>query len=283
MKHDDIFPGSTRLVEGVPPPSSLLLIGPSGVGKTIFCKQFAYSGLKEGEPCVYVATSESPQEIEKSMKRFGFDVESYKEDNLFRIVDCYSWKIGGSSISKWVVTNPGDLASISTIIENAMRGLVGIRLVFDSITGLTSISNYNPTYFSKLLQIIAARVKSLNGRAIFVAAPEAHDQKFVSYLRQMFEGTLEMKGDDSGKEIKRLLRIFSLKGGSHKTFWMPFEITAHGIAMENEIEARCMMCSRLIQGEPILEVVAGKKYSFDSADCAKTYNKLKSVYGENFE
>ena len=175
MKFDDVFPGSTKLIDGALPPSSLLLIGPSGVGKTIFCKQFLYTGLSKGEPCVFVATNEPPLEILNSMKSFGFEADLYKLNGLFRIVDCYSWRTGGPSSTDWVVTNPGDLAVISMTIENALRGLSNVRLVFDSITGLTSICSYNPTFFAKFLQIITAKIRALNGYAIFVVAPEAHD------------------------------------------------------------------------------------------------------------
>jgi KaiC/GvpD/RAD55 family RecA-like ATPase len=281
MKYDDVFPGSAKLVEGVPPNSSLLLIGPSGVGKTIFCKHFIYNGLMRGEQGLYVTTSESPQEIEKSMKKFGFETVSYKKSDSFRIVDCYSWKTGGTSSTNWVITNPGDLAVISMTIENAMRGLNKIRLVFDSITGLTSFCSYNPLFFSKFVQIVVARIKSLDGNAIFVVNPEAHDQQFMSYLRQIFDGTLEMKEDESGNEIKRLIRLFSLKGARHKTQWTPFNITDRGIVVRDEIELRCMMCSRLIEGEPHFEIVEGNKCTFDSIDCATTYKKLKSIYGES--
>ncbi len=283
MTSADVFPGSTRLVNGAMSPSSLLLIGPSGVGKTIFCKQFLYNGLVKGESAVYLSTSESPISIEKSMKGFGFDTSPFRENGSFRIVDCYSWKTGGSSSSEFVATNPGNLASISMLIEKAIHNSAKVRLVFDSITGLTSVCSYNPVFFSQFLQVIAAKIKALDGNAIFVAAPEAHDPQFISYLREVFDGTLEMKGDESGKEIKRLLRIFSLKGAKHKTQWTPFEITERGIVVRNEVEFRCVMCSRVIEDEPIFEVVNGNRYSFDSTECVATYRRLKALYGESFE
>ena len=283
MKYDDVFPGSARLVEGALPPSSLLLIGPSGVGKTIFCKQFLYNGLSKGEGCLYVSTSESPDEIERSMKNFGFEISAFKNKDMFRIVDCHSWKTGGASPSKWVVKNPGDLATVSINIENAMRGLNKIRMVLDSITGLTSTCSYNPTYLSKFLQIIVAKIRLLNGTAIFVVTPEAHDQQFLSYLREIFDGTLEMKEEDAGNDIKRLLRVFSIKGANHKTKWMPFDITNQGIVVKNEVEMRCVMCSRLIEQEPHVETIDGNPYNFDSAECASTYRKLKALYGDSFE
>ena len=283
MKYLDVFPGSTRLVEGSMPPASLLLIGPSGIGKTIFCKQFLYNGLLHNEPGIYLSTDESPEEIEKSMKTFGFNVDAYKYDGTFRIIDCFSWKTGGKSSSKYTVGNPADLVAVSMGIENVQIGLNKPRLVLDSITGLMSICNHNPTFFSKFLQIIVAKIRVMNGSAIFPAAPEAHDQQFTSYLRQVFDGTLEMKEDESGKEIKRLLRVFSLKGAKHKTTWTPFEITDKGIVVRSEAELRCMNCGRLIEWKPHVEIINGKEYPFDSTECAGTYKSLKSIYGESFE
>ena len=150
-----------------------------------------------------------------------------------------------------------------------------------------TICSHNLTFFSKFLQVIVAKTRAMGGNALFLAAPEAHDPLFISYLREIFDGTLEMKMETekgaSGEEMKRLLRLFSLKGAKHKTHWMPFEITDRGIVVKSDVELRCMMCSRPIEFEPHLEVVEGKEYSFDSAECAATYRKLKALYGENFE
>ncbi len=283
MKPTDVFPGSAKLVEGELPPASLLLIGQSGVGKTVFCKQFLYNGLVIGEPGIYVATNELPDEIRKSMKRFGFDIETYEKNGLFRIVDCSSWKTGIKSSGEYFVNNPAELAVVLVTIEKAMQGLKNIRLVLDSITGLTTICSQNISYLTKFFQVLAGKIRTASGKAIFTVIPEAHDPQFMSFLRLTFDGTLEMKEDESGKEIRRLLRVFSLKEANHKTNWTPFEITNHGVIVKTEDELRCVMCARLIEWKPITEVVGGKTYTFDSPGCVSTYKKLKSLYGENFE
>jgi KaiC/GvpD/RAD55 family RecA-like ATPase len=283
MRLIDVFPGSSRLVEGEVPSQSLLLLGPCGIGKSIFCKQFLYNGLIIGEPGIYVTTDESPKDIGKSMKSFGFDVKPYLDNGLFRIVDCYSWKLGGEPSGEYAVKDSADLGAVSIAIEKARQGLEKPRFVLDSVTGLTSVCSHSVTVFSKFLQIVVARIRLMNGNAVFTAAPEAHDPQFMSLLRLTFDGTLEMKEDESGKEIKRLLRVFSLKGAKHKTQWTPFEIADSGIIVKSEVELRCMMCSKLIEWEPHVEVIEGKKCSFDSLECANTYKKLKSLYGEYFE
>jgi KaiC/GvpD/RAD55 family RecA-like ATPase len=253
------------------------------VGKTIFCKQFLYNGLVAGEPGIYVAMDESPNDIFRSMKRFGFDTEAATKNGLLRIVDCYSWKLRGASPGEYSVSNPAELAPILGAVEKAMGDSKNVRLVFDSITGLSSICSHSPIEFSKFLQVVVGKIRTTGSNAIFTVAPEAHDLQFMSFLRQAFDGTLEMKDDESGKEIKRLLRIFSLKGAKHRTSWSPFEITNNGIVLKSDSELRCVMCSRLIEWEPHIEVIEGKEYTFDSSDCAITYRKFKSLYGEYFE
>ena len=279
----DIFPGSNKLVEGQVPAQSFLLIGQSGIGKTIFCKQFIYNGLLNGESCIYLSTDESPEDIENSMKNFGFNLSCNLNDCSFKIIDCYSWKLGAKSTSEFAVQNPTDLVSISKKIEEAWKDLGKIRLVLDSITGLISLSNHHQIYFSKFLQAIVAKLRRMDGNAIFTVAPEAHDQQFMSFLRLAFDGTIEMKTDETGRDLKRLLRVFSLRGAKHKTNWTPFEITNKGIILKYEKALRCDMCSRQIEWEPIFEIIEGKECKFDTHDCAKTYKKFKSLYDGYFK
>ncbi len=287
MKQLELFPGSRKLVEGEPPPSSLFLIGPSGIGKTVFSKQFIYNGLVNDEPCLYLTTDESPIRIQESMKKFGMNIDTYIDNDTFRIIDCYSWKIGGKSCSKYCVSNPDNLATVSMAIDKARRRLKKSRLVMDSITGLMSFCDHNLKFFCKFLQVIVAQNRDSETNGIFIASSEAHDRVFISYMREIFDGTLEMKMETKDKEcvegMKRLLRLFSLKGAKHKTQWVVFEITDKGIILKNEKETRCVMCSRPIGWEPHLEIIQGKQYSFDSVECATTYKKLKALYGESFE
>ena len=284
---NNVFPGSRVLVEGKMPPSSLFLMGPPGIGKTVFSKQFIYNGLINGEIGIYLATDESPNRIQESMKKLGMNVDEYVENDDFRVIDCYSWKIGGKSCSKYCVSNPDNLATVSMTIDKARRNLKKTRLVMDSITGLMSFCDHNLKFFSKFLQVIVAQTRESGSNAIFLASSEAHDKVFMSYMREVFDGTLEMKMEtkqsESGEEMRRLLRLFSLKGARHKTQWVLFEITKNGISLRNENELRCVMCSRRIDWEPYSEIIKGKQYNFDSAECANTYKKLKALYGESFE
>lgn len=270
------------MVNGPVPPSSLLLMGPTGVGKTIFCKQFLYNGLIMGESCVYVTTGETPDEIQTSMKKLGLDIEPYKEKKMVSIVDGCSWKLGIGPSDKYSIESQQDyLTAISIKIKRATQGLKNIRFILDSVSELTALSSQQAVL--NFLQVQTARIRLDQGKAIFTIASGAHDDHFTNLLRVVFDGIIEMKIDESGKEIKRLLRIFSLKGATHKTTWTSFEITSKGIAIKSESELRCVMCSKLIDWDPIVKMIDGKKYPFDTLECVNTYKKLKSIYGDSFE
>ena len=146
---------------------------------------------------------------------------------------------------------------------------------------------HNLKFFSKFLQVVVAQNRDSKTNAIFLVSPEAHDRVFISYMREIFDGTMEMKMEtkesESAEEMKRLLRLFSLKGAKHKTQWVVFEITNNGINLKSEKELRCVMCSNRIDWEPHLEIIEGKQYIFDSPECATTYKRLKALYAEGFE
>jgi hypothetical protein len=44
----------------------------------------------------------------------------------------------------------------------------------------------------------------------------------------------------------------------------------------------CAMCSKPIEGQPITEVIEDEPCYFDSEECANTFRKFRSVYGQVF-
>ena len=52
------IPGISDLLDkGTIPDSLLLLIGPAGAGKTMYCRQFFSDGLFDGDYCIYISSS----------------------------------------------------------------------------------------------------------------------------------------------------------------------------------------------------------------------------------
>jgi KaiC/GvpD/RAD55 family RecA-like ATPase len=60
------IPGIADLIEkGTIPESLLLLTGPAGSGKSIYCKQFFSDGLIDGDYCIYVSSSLTDRQFRK--------------------------------------------------------------------------------------------------------------------------------------------------------------------------------------------------------------------------
>lgn len=82
------IPGFDELVQGgFPEGSVVLLTGGPGTGKTTFCSQFLWTGLQQGERCLYITTEELPDEIKQDASQFGWDFaqfepEQYKIKNM---------------------------------------------------------------------------------------------------------------------------------------------------------------------------------------------------------
>lgn len=58
---------------------------------------FLHEGLKRGERCFYSTIFDNPVEIERKMERFGIDVKTYKERDLFRAITLPSSPIADTS------------------------------------------------------------------------------------------------------------------------------------------------------------------------------------------
>ena len=60
---------------GVPRGRTLLIIGSTGTGKTVFANEFLYRGITEyNENGVFVTFEEHPSDIIKNVRNFGWDL-----------------------------------------------------------------------------------------------------------------------------------------------------------------------------------------------------------------
>ena len=228
----ETFPGSSVMIKGRIPAGIWLLLGTPGSGKTTFCRQFTWYGLRNHQPCIYVITEESPEDFREGMKSFGFDVTSQEREDLIRLVDCYAWRSSGVSSSRYALSNPGSISEILILVEEARKGIVGpSRFVLDSITSLTVDSGQETVL--KFLRILKARLRNHGQIGFCTVEAGAHDEYFMNHLRYMFDGIVELKLEERDGELRRFIRVYSMKRAKHELKWFPFKITNDGIVVEN--------------------------------------------------
>jgi KaiC/GvpD/RAD55 family RecA-like ATPase len=274
MVSSEVFPGANLLIEGEVPRGVYLLIGNSGSGKTTFCKTFVANGLANNETAIYLSTDEDCREIQTSIYNLMDEKDQGKGD--LRLVDAYSWRVQQITGNEpFHAVNPSDLTGVMICCQKVCHDVQKPRFVFDSITNLEVQSNSETTL--KFLQLVTANMRRMNAMAFFTLIPTAHDSMFISKVKTMFDGIFETKLDDTGLEITRLFRIFSIKGVNHQTRWVIFTINERGMSMVEDNTPRCAWCGGVIPYEPHNETIEGRNYTFHASGCSDNFKRRSAV------
>ena len=282
----EALPGSSVLIRG-PFHGSLVLIGPPGSGKSVYGKQFLGRAVENGTPGVYAFTEGSVAKVEEGLALLGFDVSKLVRTGGLHFLDL-SPVIqersgpGQIGIRGWL-KGPNEkqpLIEVSQKIGESVANLKSPVLVVDTMT--TLLLRRGEEELLRFLETLLDHLKTVNVMSLFTLTPSVCSEKCMNLIRSLFDGALELKVDESTGSMKRVLRIFSLKGTPHRSDWLSFAISNEGLAVEEPQETRCALCSRLIGDEPIKYESSGQVVYFDNRECLTNYRKLKSVYGDTF-
>lgn len=214
----------------IPLGSNILLIGPPGVGKTVFCENLLCECLKNKKDTLLITLDYAPKDVRKRISMKGIKV-SEGEGNLF-FVDGYSWLVGESS-EQFHVGNLSNLSDLSVKMFTACNKLSkGVFFAFDSISTLLI---YNPeNEAQRFLEVNMARMKHVNNIGLWIVEQGIHSSSFYNALRHRADGVLEMRFDEQ-EELMRFIRMHTFKGVAHKMDWMPFVVSKDGkVTIVNE-------------------------------------------------
>jgi KaiC/GvpD/RAD55 family RecA-like ATPase len=115
--------GLDKLIEGGLPKESITLVsGPPGGGKSIFCFQFLYEGIKNGEKCLFLTLDKQVDGLLLQSKNLGFDFQPAIEKNLI----------------KFLYLNVNKKFVYETMTNEILSGQYN-RIVLDSITPLAEM------------------------------------------------------------------------------------------------------------------------------------------------
>jgi len=67
--------------------SAVLVSGKAGCGKTIFCLQYLWEGLQNGEPGIYLTLEETADELRKDAMGFGMDFSEFEKKGTFKFIE----------------------------------------------------------------------------------------------------------------------------------------------------------------------------------------------------
>ncbi len=226
------------LPEGVPLNSFITLSGEGGTGKSVILQQLAISFLKRGFSVIYVASDDSPLSIMLNMKNFGWHVDRYGKRGRFRFVDCFSFRIKRSLEYPEYVTvveQPSFLRNITDVLDSVMDKLRGRKvMLIDSLTDI--ISHAEPMTAIETVKAWRANYTKAQNTLVFTSfhfGIKAFDEieQIIDYI---VDGIIDLRFDpylmQQGVLVKQM-RIRKMKGTSHLTKWVYFQITKDGLKL----------------------------------------------------
>jgi len=212
---------------GIPKGRTTLLSGTSGSGKTIFAMEFLVGGLRNGEPGVFVTFEETPEDIIKNMKSFGWDLQAEVDAGKFLFVDA------SPTQDETIEVGEFDLSAFLARILHAIDKVKARRVALDSISAL--FPRYSDqSIIRRELYRITAKLKEMGVTAILTAerVTESKEQiarfgveEFVSDNVVLLHNYLDtMKGDR-----KRSVEILKFRGTDHESQDTPILVLADGM------------------------------------------------------
>ena len=197
--------------------TTTLLAGPAGAGKTTIGLQFAFEGVRHGEPSLYLNFQENPSQLMRTIRGLGFDLLEAQAQGL-----------------EFVYASPVEL-QIDSIIVDMFRRIEqrGVRrLVIDAVGDLSSAAT-DPQrlhdYLYALVQHFAARtITSILNLETSGTMFAGHGmENAMSYLSDNVL-SLNLDGEE---RTRRTIRVLKTRGSAHDYRVREVEIGVGGLSV----------------------------------------------------
>jgi circadian clock protein KaiC len=206
---------------GIPRGDSTLLIGPSGIGKTLLALRFVAAGLEQNERCLHVSFQESEDQIKEKAASAGLDWREHGEERL---------------IIRHIAPVELDLDEVGALIRAELaRGDVK-RVVIDSLAELAFAARETerlPGY----VWALGGFVRAAGGTTIFTneiaALGRSADLGGLSFI---FNNVFFLRYVEIESELRRGFNVLKMRQSEHEKGLLAFSIDDRGITFGERIE-----------------------------------------------
>jgi circadian clock protein KaiC len=206
---------------GLPRGRTTLLSGTAGSAKTVFATQFLAAGIAQSdEPGVFITFEETPEDLRRNMRGFGWDIGAWEAEHKWAFVDASPQP--GDEI---LVIGSYDLGALLARIEHAVRSIGAKRVALDSLGAIFTRLTDSRIVRNELLRIVSM-LKNMGVTAILTAE---RTQEYGDIARY---GVEEFVADDvvilrnllEDEKRRRTVEILKFRGTSHQKGGFPFTV-----------------------------------------------------------
>jgi circadian clock protein KaiC len=205
---------------GIPRGDSTLLIGPSGVGKTLLAISFLAAGLKQGERCLHVSLQETEAQVREKAATLGSDWSGLDEEQL---------------VVRHIPPVELDLDQVGALIRDELaRGDVK-RVVVDSLAELAFAARETerlPAY----IWALGGFIRAAGGTTIFTNEMAALGSGDMGGLSFLFNNVFFLRYVEIESALRRGLNVLKMRQSDHEKGLIGFTIDDEGITFGDRIE-----------------------------------------------
>lgn len=219
---DDISEG------GLPEGRCTLVSGTSGSCKTILAIQYLVNGIKMNNAgSVFVTFEETPTDIRRNVRSFGWDLQAYEDQGRFAFVDASPDP--GVQVDR---SGEYDLSGLMVRIEHAVKKTSARLVAIDSISTLFSQFEDAGVVRRELFRI-AASLKLMNVTTLITAERIAEYGEIARFGVEEFvsDNVIILRNILEEEKRRRTIEILKFRGAPHHKGEYPFTISDEGVGV----------------------------------------------------
>ncbi len=203
---------------GIGAGEATVVLGPSGVGKTIFSLGFVAEGLARGERCLYATFQDTADQLLTMAQTFGWNLAEARDD--------------GQLVVHHVPIGELDLDILAASIRDELAEGTIRRVVIDSLAEMVFAAREGerfPAYARSLIGLIrnsAASVVITSETMTLGPTPEP-----VGGVTFLFHNVILLRYIELNSATGRALSIVKMRNSGHNKHVHQIEIGEHGIAI----------------------------------------------------
>jgi KaiC/GvpD/RAD55 family RecA-like ATPase len=210
----------------VPRSVVMMIVGPSGSGKSLLLQNMLADSIEAGKACIYVSNSELPSKIREQLTKLGVKVRASEDQNKLRFIDAYSGEAGGTSGEKHFVSSPRDLTALGIQLTSCIEALGGVADVFfDSVTPIAAADSSERGF--DFVRYYSARTTKSGGTFAYAAATTL-EPALLGRFEEASDCVLQVEKAQAAGKIRGRLLVEKARGIEHERGWVGFKITPKG-------------------------------------------------------